>query len=311
MSTDAEKLKQKQKIRKYLVFTGMFLLFLGCMWLIFAPSEKDRQEAERKTGFNAELPDPKGTGIEADKMAAYEQADMVRRQEEKKRTLADFSALTDGHRQDNIPETEPAQDIASENESRAYHSGGNGRTGAFASSASAYNDINATLGSFYESPEEDPEKEALKAEVEQLRQAAAAQTAGPSYEEQVALLEKSYELAAKYMPSGGSTGTADSQETESPSRERKAKAVPVGLVSSPVVSPFLSLLPIRYSSRDCFPVLISASIRLWAVPGHRWRGIPYGPACMATRPLSADKACVSGCWRPCVWEDMCFPAIPC
>ena len=52
-------------------------------------------------------------------------------------------------------ETEPAQDIASENESRAYHSGGNGRTGAFASSASAYNDINATLGSFYESPEED------------------------------------------------------------------------------------------------------------------------------------------------------------
>ena len=236
MSTDAEKLKQKQKIRKYLVFTGMFLLFLGCMWLIFAPSEKDRQEAERKTGFNAELPDPKGTGIEADKMAAYEQADMIRRQEEKKRTLADFSALTDGHRQDNVPETEPAQDIASENESRAYHSGGNGRTGAFASSASAYNDINATLGSFYESPEEDPEKEALKAEVEQLRQAAAAQTAGPSYEEQVALLEKSYELAAKYMPSGGSTGTADSQETESPSRERKAKAVPVGLVSSPVVS---------------------------------------------------------------------------
>ena len=171
MSTDAEKLKQKQKIRKYLVFTGMFLLFLGCMWLIFAPSEKDRQEAERKTGFNAELPDPKGTGIEADKMAAYEQADMIRRQEEKKRTLADFSALTDGHRQDNVPETEPAQDIASENESRAYHSGGNGRTGAFASSASAYNDINATLGSFYESPEEDPEKEALKAEVEQLRQA--------------------------------------------------------------------------------------------------------------------------------------------
>ena len=204
MSTDAEKLKQKQKIRKYLVFTGMFLLFLGCMWLIFAPSEKDRQEAERKTGFNAELPDPKGTGIEADKMAAYEQADMIRRQEEKKRTLADFSALTDGHRQDNVPETEPAQDIASENESRAYHSGGNGRTGAFASSASAYNDINATLGSFYESPEEDPEKEALKAEVEQLRQAAAAQTAGPSYEEQVALLEKSYELAAKKGEEGES-----------------------------------------------------------------------------------------------------------
>lgn len=141
MSTDAEKLKQKQKIRKYLVFTGMFLLFLGCMWLIFAPTEKDRQEAEKKTGFNAELPDPRGTGIEADKMAAYEQADMVRRQEEKKRTLADFSALADGHRQENVPEIETAQEIGSENESRAYRSVGNGQDRVpFASSASAYND---------------------------------------------------------------------------------------------------------------------------------------------------------------------------
>lgn len=232
MNTDADRLKQKQKIRKYLVFTGMFLLFLGCMWLIFAPSEKDRKEAERKTGFNTELPDPRGTGIEADKMAAYEQADMRRRQEEKMRTLADFSAMTDGHSEEDVPEP----DIVRETDSRPERGSGNGRTGAFASSASAYNDINATLGSFYESPEEDPEKEALKAEVEQLRQAAAAQTAGPSYEEQVALLEKSYELAARYMPSGGRTGTAESQEAESPSRERNAKAVPVGLVSSPVVS---------------------------------------------------------------------------
>ena len=114
----------------------------------FRPVRKDRQEAERKTGFNAELPDPKGTGIEADKMAAYEQADMIRRQEEKKRTLADFSALADGHRQDNVPETEPAQDIASENENRAYHSGGNGRTGPSPLQPRPYNDINATLGSF-------------------------------------------------------------------------------------------------------------------------------------------------------------------
>ena len=240
MSTDADKLRQKQKVRKYLVFTGMFLLFLGCMWLIFAPSERDRQEEERQAGFNAELPDPRGTGIEADKMAAYEQADMRRRQEEKMRTLADFSALADERRQENVPEPDVAVDVAREGGSRQHRSGGNGRVEAFASSASAYNEIRTTLGSFYETPEEDPEKEALKAEVEQLRQAAAAQNAGPSYEEQVALLEKSYELAAKYMPSGGNTGTAegtaDSQEAESPSKERDAEAVPVGLVSSPVVS---------------------------------------------------------------------------
>ena len=152
------------------------------------------------------------------------------------RTLADFSALADERRQENVPEPDMAEDAVRESGSRQHRGAGNGRAEVFASSASAYNDINATLGSFYESPEEDPEKEALKAEVEQLRQAAAQQNTGPSYEEQVALLEKSYELAARYMPAGGSTGTADNPEEESPSKGRKAEAVPVGLVSAPVVS---------------------------------------------------------------------------
>ena len=42
---------------------------------VFAPSEKDRQEAERKTGFNAELPDPKGTGT-----VSYTHLDVYKRQ---------------------------------------------------------------------------------------------------------------------------------------------------------------------------------------------------------------------------------------
>ena len=60
MSNDANKLKNRQEIRKYLVFAGMFLLFIGCMWWIFAPSEEDRQEKEKNAGFNTELPDPRG-----------------------------------------------------------------------------------------------------------------------------------------------------------------------------------------------------------------------------------------------------------
>ena len=58
------------EIRKYLVFAGMFLLFLGAMWLIFAPSEQDKRKAEKNAGFNTELPDPRGAGIEEDKIAA-------------------------------------------------------------------------------------------------------------------------------------------------------------------------------------------------------------------------------------------------
>lgn len=236
MSNDANKLKQRQEIKKYLVYAGMFLLFIGCMWWIFAPSKKESQEEAKKAGFNTELPDPRGAGIEGDKIAAYEQADMRRKQEEKMRTLEDFSSLADGKRQENqqamaveiVPDSEYSGDT--------YHRGGGNRSGSFASSTSAYNDINATLGSFYGQPQEDPEKEALKAEVEQLRQAVAQQTAQPTYEDQVALLEKSYELAAKYMPGNAGANTETQTGSETATRNGKAKAVPVGLVSTPVVS---------------------------------------------------------------------------
>ncbi|WP_370795075.1 conjugative transposon protein TraM [Bacteroides stercorirosoris] len=234
MSNDANKLKQRQKIRKYLVYAGMFLLFIGCMWLIFAPSKEDRLKGERNAGFNSELPDPRGAGIEADKIAAYEQADMKRRQEEKMRTLEDFSAFADGNRQDETinPVVEIPQEWELENVS--YRGSGNNRSRSVSSSTSAYNDINATLGSFYETPREDPEKEALKAEVEQLRQEAARQQpAQMTYDDQVALLEKSYALAARYMPG---ESTVKQEEVETVTNGRKAKAVPVELVSTPVVS---------------------------------------------------------------------------
>ena len=230
MSNDVNKLKQRLEIRKYLVFAGMFLLFLGAMWLIFAPSEEEKKKEEKNAGFNTELPDPREAGIEGDKIAAYEQADMKRKQTEKLRTLEDFSGMADGN-SGTVVELSPDAD-AKDGSSRE----GDRRNEACSSSVSAYNDINRTLGNFYESPQEDPEKEALKAEVEQLKQAVAAQNAQPGYEEQVALLEKSYELAARYMPGNGSVNTDSRSDNESPGRNGKAKAVPVGLVSTPVVS---------------------------------------------------------------------------
>ena len=231
MGNDVNKLKQRLEIRKYLVFAGMFLLFLGAMWLIFAPSEEEKRKEEKNAGFNTELPDPRGAGIEGDKIAAYEQADMKRKQTEKLRTLEDFSEMADGN-SGTVVELSPDAD-AKDGSSRE----GDRRNEACSSSVSAYNDINRTLGNFYESPQEDPEKEALKAEVEQLRQAAAMrQPAQMTYEEQVALLEKSYELAARYTPGKDGMRPESREDAESASNGRKTKAVPVGHVSTPVVS---------------------------------------------------------------------------
>ena len=235
MSNDANAQKRKEQIKKWLVYSGMVLLCLVSFYFIFKPSKEQVLAEQQMAGFNAELPDPRGAGIEADKITAYELEDMRVKQEQKMRTLEDFTTLTaDDEKEEVVEIPEEPRYIGG---GSSYRSSGS-RSNSFSTSTSAYNDINATLGSFYEQPHEDPEKEALKAELEELKQSMAQQqNSQPTYADQVALLEKSYELAAKYMP-GGSTASSESkaEEVETTTRSGKSKAVPVGQVSKPVVS---------------------------------------------------------------------------
>ena len=236
MSNDANALKRKEQIKKILVYGGMVMLCLVSFYFIFKPSKEQVQAEQQKVGFNAELPDPRGAGIEADKIAAYELEDMRVKQEQKMRTLEDFTAMTTDDEEEEVVEIPEEPRYTGGGSS--YQSGSSSRSNSFSSSPSAYNDINATLGSFYEQPREDPEKEALKAELEELKQSMAQQqNSQPTYADQVALLEKSYELAAKYMP-GGTATTSESaaEEVETTTRSGKAKAQPVGHVTTPVVS---------------------------------------------------------------------------
>ena len=239
MSNDANALKRKKQIKKILVYGGMVMLCLVSFYFIFKPSKEQVQAEQQKVGFNAELPDPRGAGIEADKIAAYELEDMRVKQEQKMRTLEDFTAMTTDDEEEEVVEIpEEPRYIGGGGSSSSYRGGSSSRSNSFSTSTSAYNDINATLGSFYEQPREDPEKEALKAELEELKQSMAQQqNSQPTYADQVALLEKSYELAAKYMP-GNTAPTSESsaEEVESTTRSGKAKAQPVGHVTTPVVS---------------------------------------------------------------------------
>ena len=236
MSNDANALKRKEQIKKILVYGGMVMLCLVSFYFIFKPSKEHVQAEQQKVGFNAELPDPRGAGIEADKIAAYELEDMRVKQEQKMRTLEDFTAMTTDDEEEEVVEIPEEPRYTGGGSS--YRSGSSSRSNSFSTSTSAYNDINATLGSFYEEPREDPEKEALKAELEELKQSMAQQqNSQPTYADQVALLEKSYELAAKYMPGGtATTSEGAAEEVETTTRSGKAKAQPVGHVTTPVVS---------------------------------------------------------------------------
>lgn len=284
MKQETGKMKRRQELKKYLVFALMFLVFAACIWLIFAPSEADKKEQEQREGFNTELPDPRNAGIVEDKMTAYEQETMRRRQEEKMRSLEEFSAAENTSRTgtaNEAPSGEPAltDELSAETLSGNAQVRGSSRNNSFSSSHSAYRRMNETLGNFYEQPREDPEKEALKEEVERLRQAASEQQQQPSYAEQVALLEKSYELAAKYMPANGNTaGEKTAEQTEE--RNGKMKAFPVGQVSVPVVSSLAQ------------PV--SDSLLLAQLCGSRNRGFhtPVGQGGTAGR--NTISACVHG-----------------
>lgn len=115
MSNDANALKRKEQIKKILVYGGMVMLCLVSFYFIFKPSKEQVQAEQQKVGFNAELPDPRGAGIEADKIAAYELEDMRVKQEQKMRTLEDFTAMTTDDEEEEVvryPKSRDTQAVA-------------------------------------------------------------------------------------------------------------------------------------------------------------------------------------------------------
>ena len=184
--------QQVQQRRKMIVFPLMFLAFAGCMYLIFAPSGKEDVNVESVGGFNADIPLPAEDGIIADKQKAYEQAMISRKQQDKIQSLQDFGFTGD----DETEEPQAEIDLMPEEDVHPQRGGG-------VSSANAYRDINRQLSTFYETPPVDEEKEDLKRQVTELTdRLQQQQNATPTADDQMTLLEKSYELAAKYMNSG-------------------------------------------------------------------------------------------------------------
>ena len=215
--------RQVQQRRKMIVFPLMFLAFAGCMYLIFAPSGKEDVNVESVGGFNADIPLPAEDGIIADKQKAYEQAMLNRKQQDKIQSLQDFGFMGD----DETEEPQAEIDLMPEEDAPPQRGGG-------ASSAYAYRDINHQLSTFYETPPVDEEKEDLKRQVAELTdRLQQQQNATPTADDQMALLEKSYELAAKYM-NGGQGQVAQVPVTGG--IDRKPDAVAVQAIRETTVS---------------------------------------------------------------------------
>ena len=241
--------EERQRRKKFIIYPLMFLLFAGSMWLIFAPSEKEGQKQTK--GFNTEVPDPTAAELIGDKKKAYEKEMMEEKEQERSRAMQSLSSMF-GEMTGGQPE-QSSEELALKTDLSERDNGFGSRTAApqdgFHASASAYQDINRTLGSFYEAPREDPEKEELRARLAELENRMSSEQHSPAItvNDQMALLEKSYQLAAKYMPSGGGQSSsnmalASDGETASEgkavvtTRNGKAVTFPVSPVSEQVVS---------------------------------------------------------------------------
>ena len=230
--TEAQRLKRQ----KMIVLPAMVLVFIGAMWLIFAPSSGKEQEPGTG-GYNIEMPDAdkENRRIIGDKAKAYEQGAMEERQENRSRAMQQLGDLFDRETAaaDNGGDFDLANPGGTEEAVKPTPK-------TIQSSAAAYRDLNATLGNFYEQPKNDnAEMDELLERIATLEsELESGKERSSTMDEQVALMEKSYELAAKYM--GGQNGTqAAAGQTAEPSPVQKAgknTAKPVRQVTHQVVS---------------------------------------------------------------------------
>lgn len=228
---------ERQRRKKLLIMPLFFLLFGGAMWLIFSPSDKGKAPIEGIDGFNAELPVPKEEGIVEGKRDAYEREALRQKEQEKMRSLQDFSSMFDEVQKSGSEHEQPqpaTQSALNYNQDVPRSGGSRSSTSrTLQSSATAYQDINKQLGDWYEKPDSrtpQASQTVVEKRIEELeRKLEEAESAKATEAEQTALLEKSYQMAARYMPQQVGQAEAKAPE-EKRATERSGDKVQVQAV---------------------------------------------------------------------------------
>ena len=176
--------KQQEQLRKGLVFGGLGLLCALSLWFIFAPSDKDK--AAEQEGLNKDIPEATVRQLTDNKLKSYELSDKSASESE---TQAEIGRLSDYFAE------EPASLDAQGQPSSTKIEG----------SLQRYEENKRLLSSFYATDPNAEEREALRAENEDLHEALRKKEseADDEEEKQLRLMERSYQMASKYLPKGG------------------------------------------------------------------------------------------------------------
>ena len=232
-SEKEKKLNRKvaDKLKFYGVVTVLSLLCAGFIWFIFKPDTPETVEG--MAGINTTIPDAIAPETMADKQKAYELEEMKKRRQEKVRTLQDMAGgylmpdTTDG--------LKPEEDVP--------------KADAIRKSREKQRQISRQITSFYQEPKDNPRVSDLERQVKELNEKLERDRKG---QDPLELMEKSYEMAARYFPGQaggqvksiqpvGGTGT----ETGNPAAMAVGRATE-NVVSSLAAPPGMDTIPRNY-----------------------------------------------------------------
>ncbi|NDV69939.1 conjugative transposon protein TraM [Dysgonomonas sp. 25] len=199
MSDSKNNFSISQKHKLYILYALAGIIAVVIIWFIFSPSADT--EKKDTNAYNVDIPQPSDAEIIADKKNAYEMASMEDKHKEQLMSLDDYNMLFNASDdRDTLLEMEEITD-------NTYLEDLPTESSPIQSSISSYRNVNRNIGTFYTQPYNDREKERLEKQIEDLQNQLNRQNSTPksSMDEQVALMEKSYELAAKYMPTNSPT----------------------------------------------------------------------------------------------------------
>ncbi|MDR6487183.1 conjugative transposon TraM protein [Chryseobacterium vietnamense] len=215
-----------EQLKKPMIYCLMTLLCTVCLYLIFKPKGNHKIVVEQ--GLNAAIPQAKEAQLQSDKQKAYEQQLLEQKTEEKRNdttTLADYWTMESDVNQNSgsFLTTNKSVDLSRSDRN----------------AISSYRNAQQTLGSFYK--QDNQEVNDLKKEISRLKRDAVQNNsvpAGLGINDQLEFMEKSYQMAAKYLPAASKVETVPIKQKEETklSNEKKVKLTPVKAVHPRIVS---------------------------------------------------------------------------
>lgn len=224
---DRDKVLQKAKF--YGVVSVMVTLCGGFIWFLFSPEPRDATAGS--AGLNVTIPDAVVQEPEADKRKAYERQQADEQRHEKTRTLQEIAG-------DDYLTLQPTEAAAEP------------QADAIRQSQATYGRVNRQITAFYQTPREDPQVAELKRQLAEMSERLDEQSAVPKEtSDPMEMMEKSYELAARYFPPGGGAASAP-LETPAPERDGKTPTVRVRRAGENVTSTLAEPAPLTLEERN-------------------------------------------------------------